>query len=116
MKTVLFSLIALFALNAQAADLAPELEARIKDAVNESCNLRRALSVEVESVTVERQSVDQGVADYLYTVILDVKSTSLNDADELLTDKIVVKAAEYAVSNPGVEKYKVLSVRSKICD
>lgn len=98
-----------------AGIMSEELQAKIRRQVEERCDLHRALSLDVTNVQVRAETVDQREKDLYYTVTLAADIVSLND-EFTSRQSITVKAAEYALSHPDVEKRAVLSVRSKICD
>ena len=111
----IFSLLALF-LSTQAfagtfrADSAvpTELQAKIEAAVRARC-LGGLYGLQEEQTVVTEKRVDQDRDLYFRTFL---KASYLFDGTHPVGADLVVESAAYAISNPSVEKYEVLSVRS----
>lgn len=111
-------MVAFISFNAQAKTMDEVLQKRVIDAAYAKCNLQRALSVKIENVEVVREKIEHGSYDYYFTATLIAAVENVNES-AVNNKTIIVKAAEYDISNPTVDKYEILSVKSPgsdLCD
>ena len=97
--------------------MSPELQARIIAAVYRNCNIRDAFSVNVIDVTVQSKATDLGFNDYLYEVNVLAEFPAKNE--EIIKRAVIrVKAGEFNITHPDMERAEILSVRAKnlVCE
>lgn len=115
----IFAVLPLFAsLTAVAAEpdmfqpssaLPQALRAKVIAAVQENC-LAQIYGWREEQTTVRQETIDQGQRNTYFRTFLTAKY--LFDGTHPVGADFVVESAEYDITNPGVERTEVLSVKS----
>lgn len=104
---VLFAVLS-FSVLVQAAVLNSDVKTAMIEAVAQKCAVPQQASFELNSVSVAKIKVDQGVYDLIYSAYLEASYLDANQAS--VTKSVFVRAAKYAVSNPQIDSIEVLSV------
>lgn len=118
MKYLMIAALAFFSAQAGAAEISRTVEARLIEAALDECSIALDAEFTLQSVVVTEKEVDQGSVDTYYDAVFTVQFLG-KDEFTVVTKQVRVKAAEYAISNPAVQNFEILSVTSpdkRLCD
>jgi hypothetical protein len=100
---------------ASAPTLSAEMEKAIMKALKvKQCDVASIDQLEVVNVSTRHKEIDQGQVDVFYRYTLNALEGD-GDQRPYVRTKIVVDAAEYAISNPSVERIEILKIESDLC-
>jgi hypothetical protein len=90
-----------------ATELSSDAQVKVTELLNKRCQpaTSRAAKVKVELVSVDVESVDQGIQDFTYDMAISLNGNQ--------NDTVLITLKEYQVSNPAIDKFEVLKLVSK---